>query len=87
MDVNNCFFCDLPIVGDASREHIFSNKFLESLDLKLEKVTSSLPRSTLYSKVKIPAHGQCNSGVGSEHEAYTLRLIKSMDENPRSQSP
>lgn len=81
MDFDACFFCGEPIDGKTSREHIFSDKFLEYLGLKQEKVTSSLPRSTSYSKVKVPAHSSCNSGRGSEFEAYILRLIKSMDAN------
>jgi hypothetical protein len=81
MKLDACFFCGQEIHGKISREHIFADSFLKYLDLKEQKVTSSLPHPTSYSIVKVPSHESCNNREGSEFEQYTLSLIKSMDSN------
>ncbi|SRR6266852_5951204 len=76
-----CFFCGEAILGKRSREHIFGDSFLAYLGLKQEKVSSSQPHPTSYSRVKVPAHKHCNNGAGSAFERYVLSLIRTMDFN------
>ena len=82
MAKNECFFCGEDIDGRISREHIFGNSFLKYLDLKQETITSSLPNSTEYSRIKVSSHEHCNNESGSWFEDYVLKIIKSMDSNP-----
>lgn len=81
MKLDACFFCGKEIDGKIHREHIFGDSFLEYLDLKEQEITSSLPRPTVYSKVKVPSHGPCNNQWGSQFEQYILCLIRTMDSN------
>jgi hypothetical protein len=81
MEFKDCFFCGKPIEGKGTLEHIISDGFLEALDLKVEHTLSGLPLPTTYSRIKVPAHGLCNSQQGSRFEAEILALLKSLDAN------
>jgi hypothetical protein len=76
-----CFFCGKDIHDQASAEHVFSDAFLAFLQLKLDKIQSSLTRPTTYSKLKIPAHRRCNHEQGSRFERQILSLLNTLDSN------
>jgi len=82
MRTDQCFFCGNVISGKVSREHIFGNSFLGYLDLKQDKLKSSQPHPTSYSKLKVSSHRDCNNREGSWFEAYVLSIIQTMDGNP-----
>lgn len=77
-----CFLCGSEIEGKVTKEHIIGDKFLSIWNLKNEKYRynkSSQERE--YSRLKVPAHGDCNSGFGSRFETYILKIISTLDEN------
>jgi len=81
MDFRACFFCGEAIQGKRSGEHIFSDSFLGYIALKREKIGSALPKTTDYSRLKVPAHVQCNSQQGSRFETQILGLLRNLDAN------
>jgi hypothetical protein len=78
-----CFLCGGPIKTGtkATEEHIFSDSFLAEYDLKRERLMFGAPNGIEYSRIKVPTHGDCNSGKGSDFEGYLLRIVRSMDTN------
>lgn len=77
----SCFLCGESIVGRSTDEHILADAFLKEFDLKREKLTFGAPKPIEYSRLKVPAHPACNSGVGSQFENYLLSLTRSMGSN------
>ncbi len=76
-----CFLCGQPIEGKATQEHIFADSFLAEFDLKQERLQFGAPEPIEYSRIKVPAHRDCNSGMGSKFENYLLQTIRSIDTN------
>lgn len=77
-----CFLCGNEIEGKVTKEHIFGDKFLSTWNLKNEKYKynkSSQQRE--YSRLKVPAHGDCNNEFGSRFETYILRILSSFSDN------
>ena len=81
VDPSACFFCGKSVTTRKTREHVFSDGFLDYLGIKQENVDSSLPHPTTYSKLKIPAHGPCNNELGSRFDNEILQLLPWMDSN------
>jgi hypothetical protein len=72
-----CFFCSETIEGKKSKEHIIPNSLLGKLGIKETVITGE--RKTQYSRVKVPAHGKCNSEFGSRYEDRVLELLEDTD--------
>lgn len=70
---NTCFFCSEPIIGKKTQEHIIPNSLLGKLGIKEQTVTGK--GEFQYSRVKVPAHSDCNSGFGSEYEDRIIKLL------------
>jgi hypothetical protein len=73
----SCFFCSLPIVDKKTQEHIIPNSLLGKLGIKEQKITGK--GSFQYSRVKVPAHGTCNSSFGSDYENAVINLLDDTD--------
>ncbi len=74
---NSCFFCSRQIDGRKSKEHIISDSLLGKLGIKEQTVGGV--SSFQYSRVKVPAHGACNSGFGSAYENKIIKLLNDTD--------
>ncbi|MDP1879974.1 MAG: hypothetical protein Q8K60_03425 [Parachlamydiaceae bacterium] len=72
-----CFFCSKPIIGKKTLEHIIPDSLLGKLGIK-EKILHGQTK-TQYSRIKVPAHGTCNSEFGSRYENEILALLESPD--------
>jgi hypothetical protein len=68
-----CFFCSKPINGRKTLEHIIPNSLLGKLEIK--ELTLSGNDIYSYSKIKVPAHEECNSGFGSQYESKVIKLL------------
>lgn len=73
-----CFFCSKTIMDKKTDEHIIPNSLLGKLGLK-EKTIEGIG-SFLYSRIKVPAHKDCNSEFGSRYENKVLQIL----DNPTS---
>ncbi len=74
---NSCFFCSQPIVEKKTQEHIIPNSLLGKLGIKEQTVVGR--SSFQYSRVKVPAHGTCNSSFGSFYEREIIKLLEDTD--------
>ncbi len=74
---NSCFFCSRQIDGKKSKEHIIPDSLLGKLGIKEQTVSGV--SSFQYSRVKVPAHGACNSGFGSAYENKIIKLLNDTD--------
>lgn len=72
-----CFFCAGAIEGKKTLEHVIPDKLLGKMGIK--EVTVTGDRVTQYSRIKVPAHGSCNSGFGARYEDRVLDLLKDTD--------
>lgn len=72
-----CFFCAEKIEEKKSLEHVIPNSLLGQLNIKNEKVIGDFELE--YSRVKVPAHKECNNTFGSEYEKSALELLKDTD--------
>ncbi len=70
---NTCFFCSEPITEKKTQEHIIPNSLLGKLGIKEESLTGK--GEFQYSRIKVPAHSDCNSGFGSVYENKILQLL------------
>jgi hypothetical protein len=77
----HCFLCGSEIKEKITKEHIFGDTFLEKHGLKLHKMKYGSNREVEYSRLKVPAHGKCNSENGSRFEKYVLSLLDHMHLN------
>lgn len=68
-----CFFCSEIIQDKKTQEHIIPDSLLGKLGIKEETVTGK--GMFQYSRVKVPAHKDCNSNFGSEYENEILKLL------------
>lgn len=68
-----CFFCSEIIEDKKTQEHIIPDSLLGKLGIKEETITGK--GVFLYSRVKVPAHKDCNSNFGSEYENKILKLL------------
>lgn len=68
-----CFFCSEIIDGKKTQEHIIPNSLLGKLGIKEETITGK--GVFQYSRIKVPAHKDCNSNFGSEYENEILKLL------------
>ncbi|TXN37742.1 HNH endonuclease [Flagellimonas hymeniacidonis] len=68
-----CFFCSEIIEDKKTQEHIIPDSLLGKLGIKEETVTGK--GVFQYSRVKVPAHKDCNSNFGSEYENEILKLL------------
>lgn len=68
-----CFFCSEIIEDKKTQEHIIPDSLLGKLGIKEETVTGK--GMFQYSRVKVPAHKDCNSNFGSEYENEILKLL------------
>lgn len=68
-----CFFCSEIIQDKKTQEHIIPDSLLGKLGIKEETVTGK--GVFQYSRVKVPAHKDCNSNFGSEYENEILKLL------------
>ena len=68
-----CFFCSEIIEGKKTQEHIIPDSLLGKLGIKEETITGE--GVFQYSRVKVPAHKDCNSNFGSEYENEILKLL------------
>jgi hypothetical protein len=66
-----CFFA-LKLFREKSMEHIIPNSLLGKIGIKERTIVGV--RETQYSRVKVPAHGKCNSEFGSRYEDRVLGL-------------
>jgi hypothetical protein len=71
------FFCSKTIEGKKSMEYIIPNSLLGKIGIK-ERTIAGV-RETQYSRVKVPAHGECNSEFGSRYEDRVLELLENTD--------
>lgn len=68
-----CFFCSEIIQDKKTQEHIIPDSLLGKLGIKEETVTGK--GMFQYSRIKVPAHKDCNSNFGSEYENEILKLL------------
>ena len=68
-----CFFCSEIIEDKKTQEHIIPDSLLGKLGIKEETITGK--GVFQYSRVKVPAHKDCNSNFGSEYENEILKLL------------
>ncbi|MFY8180689.1 MAG: hypothetical protein ACOVLG_02850 [Flavobacterium sp.] len=68
-----CFFCSKEIEEKKTLEHIIPNSLLGKLQIKEQKICGNF--TTQYSRVKVPAHSNCNNNFGSEYENKILSII------------
>ena len=83
-NINNfkrtCFFCSEPITERKTLEHIIPNSLLGKLGIKKEKMNVvETTECYEYSRIKVPAHNQCNSGFGSQYESKVIDLFANYD--------
>jgi len=69
-----CFFCNKEIIGKKSLEHIIPNSLLGKMGIK-ENILHG-KNSLQYSRIKVPAHSNCNSEFGSRYEEEILKLLE-----------
>jgi hypothetical protein len=77
-----CFFCANPITSRKTLEHIISDSLLGKLGIKestLDINASEHNNSYTYSRIKVPAHEECNSGFGSQYESKIIDLFSRSD--------
>jgi hypothetical protein len=74
---NTCFFCSQPIQGKKTLEHIIPNSLLGKLGIKEQTVSGK--GEFQYSRVKVPAHKECNSGFGSDYEERVINMLDNPD--------
>lgn len=72
-----CFFCNQIIESKKTLEHIIPNSLLGKLGIKESVLTGR--NETQYSRIKVPAHSNCNSEFGSEYENRVLDLLGDFD--------
>lgn len=72
-----CFFCNKVIEDRKTQEHIIPNSLLGKLGIKEETLTGR--KETQYSRIKVPAHANCNSEFGSKYENRVLDLLENLD--------
>ena len=73
-----CFFCSEIIEDKKTQEHIIPDSLLGKLGIKEETVTGK--GVFQYSRLKVPAHKNCNSNFGSEYENEILKLLDEPEE-------
>lgn len=79
--MKSCFLCGWEIDKKRSREHIFGDAFLERFLLKEKKINFANNRTAEYSRIRVSAHPECNSGVGSRFEEAILDVIDNIEHN------
>lgn len=70
----NCFFCNKEITEKKTLEHIIPDSLLGKLKIKEKTLTSEF--TIQYSRIKVPAHSNCNSNFGSEFENKIIKLLE-----------
>ena len=75
-----CFFCSEPIIGKKTLEHIIPNALLRKLGIKKEKMNVNGATEYEYSRIRVPAHSECNSGFGSQYESEVINLLSDSNE-------
>ena len=72
-----CFFCSKTITDKKTDEHIIPDSLLGKLGLKVKTLEGQ--GSFLYSRIKVPAHKDCNSEFGSRYENEILQILNYPD--------
>lgn len=70
-----CFFCSDIISDKKTLEHIIPDSLLGVLGIKESPIHVKNNNSYIYSRIKVPAHNECNSGFGSQYESKVVKLI------------
>lgn len=75
--LKKCFFCNEEIKDKKTLEHIIPNSLLGKLNIKEKTLTGEF--TIQYSRIKVPAHSNCNSNFGSEFENKIITLLEDPD--------
>lgn len=72
-----CFFCGDDIQGKKTLEHVIPNSLLGRLGIKESLISGQ--KDAQYSRIKVPAHSECNNEFGSNYENRILEFLENTD--------